>query len=94
MRHSRVGTKFRIKLTLLNFWMKLTQNGYFGTKKKENENYHRILYIQINLDSNFQLKQTTLIFGTNLLWLKTKKMNITIEFFRFEKVSAPIFSLN
>ena len=55
MRHSRVGTKFRIKLTRLNFWMKLTQNGYFGTKKKENENYHRILHIQINLDSNFQV---------------------------------------
>ena len=86
MRHSRVGTKFRIKLTRLNFWMKLTQNGYFRTKKKENENYHRILHFQINLDSNFQLQQTTLIFGTNLLRLKTKKMNITIEFFIFEKV--------
>ena len=30
--------KFRLKLTLLNFWIKLTQKGYFQTKK--NENYH------------------------------------------------------
>ena len=58
-----LGTKFRPKLTLLNFWIKLTQKGYFRTKK--NENYHRILHIQINLDSKFQLQQTILIFGTN-----------------------------
>ena len=63
IRHSRVGTKFRLKMTLLNFWIKLTQKGYFRTKK--NENYHRILHIQINLDSKFQLQQTILIFGTN-----------------------------
>ena len=44
-------------------WIKLTQKGYFRTKK--NKNYHRILHIQINLDSKFQLQQTILIFGTN-----------------------------
>ena len=33
IRHSRVGTKFRLKMTLLNFWIKLTQKGYFRTKK-------------------------------------------------------------
>ena len=37
--------------------------GCFRTKKKEN--CHRILHIQINLDSKFQLQQTSLIFGTN-----------------------------
>ena len=58
-------TKFRVKLTLLNFWIKLTQKGYFRTKKKK-ENYHQILHIQINLDS-FQLQLTILIFGTNFL---------------------------
>ena len=42
-----LGTKFRPKLTLLNFWIKLTQKGYFRTKK--NENNHQILRIQINL---------------------------------------------
>ena len=63
IRHLRVGTKFRLKMTLLNFWIKLTQKGYFRSKK--NENYHRILHIQINLDSKFQLQQTILIFGAN-----------------------------
>ena len=35
IRHSRVGTKFRLKMTLLNFWIKLTQKGYFRTKKMQ-----------------------------------------------------------
>ena len=32
-RHSRVGTKFRLKITILNFWIKLTKKGYFRTQK-------------------------------------------------------------
>ena len=51
IRHSRIGTKFRHKMILLSFWIKLTQKGYFRTKNKEN--YHRVLHIQINLDSKF-----------------------------------------
>ena len=78
IRYSRVGTKFRLKMTLLNFWIKLTQKGYFRTKK--NENYHRILHIQINLDSKFPVEKT--------------KNNITLEFFIFKLVQVPIFSLN
>ena len=31
--HSRVGTKFRLKTTLLTFWIKLRRKEYFGTKK-------------------------------------------------------------
>ena len=50
-----LGTKFRFKLILLSFWIKLTQKGYFGTKKKRN--YHRILHIQINLDPKFQFNK-------------------------------------
>ena len=53
--HSRVDATFLLTLTLLNFWIKLTQKGYFRTKKYEN--YLRILHIQINLDSKFQLQQ-------------------------------------
>ena len=58
---------------------------------QKNENYHRILDVQINLDSKFQLQQTILIFGTNFQkkytsGRKHKKMNITIEFFIFELV--------
>ena len=65
----------------MNFWIKLTQKGYFRTKN--NENYNQILYIQINLDSKFQLQQTILNFGINLKKntssQKQKKMNITIK---------------
>ena len=35
IRQSGVGTKFRLKKTLLNFWIKLTQKGYFRNKKLE-----------------------------------------------------------
>ena len=65
IRHSRVGTKFRLKMTLLNFCIKLTQKACFRTKKIEN--YHGILHIQINIDSKFQLQN-------NLdIWNKFKK---------------------
>ena len=30
-----LGTKIRLKLTFLNFWIKLTKKGYFRTKKKK-----------------------------------------------------------
>ena len=33
VRHSRVATKICLKITLLNFWIKLTQKGYLRTKK-------------------------------------------------------------
>ena len=57
VRHSRVGTKFHLKMTLLNFWIKLTRKGYFWAKA--NKNYYRILHIhiQINIDSKFRLQQ-------------------------------------
>ena len=80
---SRVGTKFCLKMTLKNFWIKLTQKEYFGIKKDLSYtiivvNYHRILQIQINLDSKFELQQTILIFGTTFqnkvyFQLKTQK---------------------
>ena len=33
VRHSRLGNKFHLKVTLLNFWINLTQKGYSQTKK-------------------------------------------------------------
>ena len=83
-----LGNKFCLKLTIFNFWIKLTQKRYFRTTK--NENYHRILHIHINLDSKFQRQQFE-------FWNKfpkkkytsgrnQKKMNITIEFFIFKLV--------
>ena len=50
IRHSRAGTKFRLKMTL-EFLDQINTKGYFRTKK--HENYHRILHIQINLDCKF-----------------------------------------
>ena len=71
IRHSRVGTKFRLKMTLLNFWIKLTQRVF---PSKKNKNYHRILHIQINLDSKFQLQKRIWIFGTNF-----KRSKLSVE---------------
>ena len=61
----------------------------FQNLKKEN--YHRILHIQINLDSKFQLQKKILIFGPNFQkkytsGQKHKKMSIAIEFFIFKLV--------
>ena len=66
----------------MNFWIKLTQKGYFQTKK----NYHRILHTEINLYIEI------LIFGTNFrkkVYFRSniQKMNITIKFY-ISKFSA------
>ena len=50
-----LGTKFQLKLTILNFRMKLTQRGYFQSTKENNENHHRILHIRTGLGSIFEL---------------------------------------
>ena len=42
-------TKFQPKMTSLNFWIKLTQKGYFQSKKENNGNHHQILHIRISL---------------------------------------------
>ena len=71
-----------------------------GVSEQNKKNYHRILYIQVNLDSKYQLQHSILIFGANFQkkkytsGQKQKKMNITIESFIFELVYVPIFSLN
>ena len=57
-----LGNKFQLKLTILNFWTKLTQKGYFLFKRVKNENHHQILHIGISKGSSFQLQQTVLIF--------------------------------
>ena len=49
---NKLGTKFQLKLTILNFWTKLTQKGY-SQSKKENKKHHRILFIRISLSSIF-----------------------------------------
>ena len=49
------GAKFKLKLTILSFWTKLTQKGTFLTtqKKKKNENHHQILRILVSLGSKY-----------------------------------------
>ena len=89
----RVGMKWLEN----NFIIKLIQKGYFQTKRK-NENYHRILHIQINTDSKFQLQQTTLILKQiskkGILSAENReKTNITIQLLIFELVLESIFSL-
>ena len=66
-------------------------------KKKRNENDLRILHIQINVGSKFQLQQSILIFSKKIdikkiLSVEKRKMNITIDFFKYQ-ISKRIFSV-
>ena len=46
-----LGTILQLKLTILNFWTKLTQKGYFQHKTEKNKNHHWILHIWTSLQS-------------------------------------------
>ena len=59
-----LGIKFQRKLNILNLRTKLTQKGYFQSKKEQNENHHRILHIRNSLGVKFQLQQIILTFWT------------------------------
>ena len=66
-------------------------------KEKKNENDLRILHIQINVGSKFQLQQLILIFSKKIdikkiLSVEKRKMNITIDFFKYQ-ISKRIFSV-
>ena len=54
-----LGTKFHFKQTVLNFWIKLIQKGYFRREQKKRTSP---LNSEIILSTKFQLKLTTLIF--------------------------------
>ena len=63
------------------------------------EHHHWVLPNQISLDTIFQLELIILIFWTKFaqneyFWSKTEKLNITIEFYIFELVWVPNFTLN
>ena len=86
-------------MTILNFWIILTQKEYFRCKKEKNENHHRILHIRNSLYSKLQLQQTIFIFWNNFARkghfpLKRAKLNITTEFYIFKLVWVPNFSSN
>ena len=64
-------------MTLLNFGGQINTKMVFLNYKK-NENYDRILHIQVSVDSKFQIQQAILIFGTDFqkevyFWSKTEK---------------------
>ena len=61
-----VGIKFQLKLTILNFWSKLTQKGYFQFKKEKQVQHYWILHIRITLGAKFYSRQTILNVGPNL----------------------------
>ena len=68
--------KFRLNW-VLNCWNKLTEEGYFLSKKQKNEIHHRIVHFWISLGFKFQLQQTILIFWNKCpkkgyIWSKTE----------------------
>ena len=87
-----LGTKFHFEQKNLNIWTKFDQKGYFQSKTEKNEHHHRILHIRISLGSKFQVKLITLIFWAKFARKRyfqpktNKKINITLEFFKFKLV--------
>ena len=92
VRHSRVATKICLKITLLNFWIKLTQKGYLRTKKMK-------IFIEFYI---FKLiKILNFIFNKQFWFLEKiskkkytsgQKMNICIESIHFQlKLPIAIF---
>ena len=63
-----LGTKFRLKLTILIFWPDLPKKGFSGLKQKKwtPHIFYIILHIQISLVRNFSSNWQFLIFGSNL----------------------------
>ena len=74
------------------FWTKFAQKGCYQSKIEKSEQRYWILYIRNSSGSKFQLKLTILIFWTKFVQkerfqYKTNKMNTTIEFCAFDRVS-------
>ena len=63
-----LGTKFRLKLTILIFWPDLPKKGFSGLKQKKwtPHIFYIILHIQISLLQNFSSNWQFLSFGPNL----------------------------
>ena len=90
-----LGTKFRLNLTVLNFQIKLTQRLF---RNKKNESYYRILHIQINLDSKFQLQKFWFLeqISPQKLYFRSKTEKIEYHYWilHIQIVLSTIFSLN
>ena len=92
--HISLGTKYQLKLAILIFWTKFTQQRYCRSKT-ENVSI-TVVHIRISVSTNFQLKLSFLIisFKFTRKGSKTEKGNITIEFCILDFVLLPNFSLN
>ena len=75
--HIRISlnTKSQLKRTILTFWTKFTQKGYFQSKTEKSKHHHWIMCTWLNLGTKFQFKQTILIFWTKkgCFWSKMEK---------------------
>ena len=77
----------------------VTSRRVFPVKNEKSEQHHWILHIRISLGTKFSLKLTILIFWTKFaekeyFRLKTKKVNIPIEFCIFDLVYVSSLTLN
>ena len=86
------------KLTILIFWNKVAQNGYFQSKLEKMDTtiefcIFKSVYIP-NFTLNWQFWFFWQICPKNYFLSKTEKVNITNEFCIFELVKVPNFSLN
>ena len=61
-----VGTRFQLKLTILNFGNKFAKKGDFPAENGKSEHRQWILHIRISLGTKFQLKLKILNFLTKL----------------------------
>ena len=93
-----LGTKFQLKLTILICWTKFAKKRVSCLKQKKWTPPLNPAFSN-SLSTKFELKLSILIF-----WIKfvqkgyfqstTNKMDTTIEFYIFELVQVPNFSLN
>ena len=86
-----LGTKFKLKLTILILGTKFAQKGYFWfeIEKVNNTIEFCILELFCIIDTKFYLKTDNLDFWTKFtqkecFWSKMEKVNITIKLWKFE----------
>ena len=62
-----LGTKFPLKLTILNFWTKFTQKGHFQSKMEKLNITIEFSILELEYIPNFSLKWQFWYFGPNFL---------------------------
>ena len=93
-----LGTEFRLKLTISNFWTKFTPKKVFKVKNGKSEHLHWCLHIRISPATKLQLKLTILNFWVKFalkgyFQCKMERVNGTTESCIFELFYVPNFNL-